>query len=251
MYADKLGVTSEVMAVAPLIEAKQREIAQRFQIDRAEGASTQSQKIRDVAAPGSGARSTARDAMRDDQGQRYPTADLRGKAARPEAQISLKAHIAYMAQDGSGDKATAAQRADPAEARAEDARGPNDLTDAEEQMLKDLKARDAEVRRHEQAHAAVGGGYASAPTYVYQQGPDGRRYAIGGSVQIDMSPVPNDPEATIAKMEVVRRAAMAPAEPSSADRSVAAAAQAAQAQALADLNAQRSEDVTAGLDKRA
>lgn len=87
-----------------------------------------------------------------------------------------------------------------------------------------LKQRDAEVRRHEQAHVAAGGQYVTGgPTYSYATGPDGRRYATGGEVSIDVSPA-RDPEATIRKMQVVRRAALAPAEPSGQDRQVAAQA---------------------------
>lgn len=129
-----------------------------------------------------------------------------------------------------------------------DARG---LTEGEQKMVAELKSRDAEVRRHEQAHAAVGGQYASAPTYTYQTGPDGRQYAIGGAVQIDVSPVDGDPDATITKMEVVKAAALAPAEPSAADRQVAALADAQRAQAVADLASLRAARPEAILDKRA
>ncbi|MEM6357195.1 MAG: putative metalloprotease CJM1_0395 family protein, partial [Pseudomonadota bacterium] len=60
-----------------------------------------------------------------------------------------------------------------------------------------------------------------------------------GSVSIDVSPVPGDPEATIAKMQQVKAAALAPAEPSSADRRVATVAEAAQREAEAILAAMR------------
>lgn len=109
------------------------------------------------------------------------------------------------------------------------------LTDAERELVDELRARDAEVRRHEQAHAAVGGQYASAPSYTFQLGPDGRRYAIGGEVQIDVAPVAGDPEATIDKMTVVKAAALAPAEPSSADRRVASLADAQRLEAVSEL----------------
>jgi hypothetical protein len=98
------------------------------------------------------------------------------------------------------------------------------LTDGEQRRVQELKARDQEVRTHEEAHKAVGGRYAGAISYEYSEGPDGRRYATGGSVPIDASPVSGDPEATIAKMQVVRAAALAPAEPSPQDRKVAAQA---------------------------
>jgi hypothetical protein len=110
---------------------------------------------------------------------------------------------------------------------------PQGLTDAQRQQVDALANRDREVRQHEQAHALVGGPYAGSPSYTYQQGPDGERYAIGGEVPIDVAPIAGDPEATLAKMEVVRAAALAPAEPSSADHRIAqlASAQAAEAHA--------------------
>ena len=107
--------------------------------------------------------------------------------------------------------------------------------EAEQQQLTDLKARDREVRLHEQAHARVGGQYAGSPTYEYQRGPDGNNYAVGGQVMIDVAEVPNDPKATIDKMQTVRAAALAPAEPSGADRAIAADATQKMAAAQADL----------------
>ena len=127
--------------------------------------------------------------------------------------------------------------------------GPDGLTQAEEDLVDDLRARDAEVRRHEEAHARVGGQYAGQPSYSFQTGPDGKRYAIGGEVPIDVAPVPDDPEATIAKMSVVKRAALAPAEPSGQDRRVAALADSQSLEAQAQLNAQRLEDQAARLEE--
>ena len=57
-------------------------------------------------------------------------------------------------------------------------------------LVRELQQSDAEVRRHEAAHAAAGGEFAGAPTFTYQTGPDGKRYAVGGEVSIDTSPVP-------------------------------------------------------------
>lgn len=105
--------------------------------------------------------------------------------------------------------------------------GPGELTPEEEEEVLRLKKRDAEVRAHENAHKAAAGRYArGGPTYEFERGPDGRRYAVGGEVQIDTAPVPNDPDATIQKMQTVRRAALAPAEPSPQDRRVASEASA-------------------------
>ncbi|MET1077136.1 MAG: putative metalloprotease CJM1_0395 family protein [Pseudomonas sp.] len=103
------------------------------------------------------------------------------------------------------------------------------------QEIQNLSSRDREVRLHEQAHAAVGGGYTGSPTYSFKRGPDGKSYAVDGEVSVDASPVANDPAATLRKMAVVLRAALAPAEPSGQDRQVAAQAQAQASQARVDL----------------
>lgn len=112
----------------------------------------------------------------------------------------------------------------------------------EQDLIRELSNRDREVRAHEQAHAAVGGQYAGAPTYQFQRGPDGVNYAVGGEVRIDISPAAT-PEETIRKMQVVRAAALAPLEPSPQDRSVAAQAAAQLAQAQAELASSEAENV--------
>jgi hypothetical protein len=115
------------------------------------------------------------------------------------------------------------------------------LSEEDIKKVDELKSRDQEVRVHEQAHAAVGGQHAGAPSYGYERGPDGKSYAVSGEVQIDVSPVQGDPQATIQKMQVVRRAALAPAQPSSADRAIAADATAKATQARAELAQQQIE----------
>ncbi|WP_295399155.1 putative metalloprotease CJM1_0395 family protein [uncultured Thiocystis sp.] len=111
-----------------------------------------------------------------------------------------------------------------------------ELTTEEQQDLQLLKQRDTEVRAHEQAHIAAGGRYVtSSASYDYQTGPDGQRYAIGGEVGIDTSSVSGDPSATFEKARAVRRAALAPAEPSSQDLRVAAAATTMETNAISEL----------------
>lgn len=115
------------------------------------------------------------------------------------------------------------------------------LSEAEQQVVQKLKARDREVRAHEQAHLSAAGPYAQGgPQYEYQTGPDNNRYAVGGSVNIDTSPIPGDPEATLRKAQVIRAAALAPASPSGQDMQVAAAAAKMEAEALAELRQQQS-----------
>jgi len=96
-------------------------------------------------------------------------------------------------------------------------------TQSEQKAIKALEQRDKEVRAHEQAHQVAGGRYASTPDLTMEKGPDGEQYAIGGQVKIDISPE-STPEATIRKMQQVQAAALAPIEPSSQDRAVAAKA---------------------------
>lgn len=121
----------------------------------------------------------------------------------------------------------------------------------EQLEITQLSSRDQEVRAHEQAHAAVGGRYAGAPTYTYERGPDGKRYAIAGEVSIDTGSVPSDPQATIRKMEVVVRAALAPAEPSAQDRQIAAQATVQMAEARVQLAQMQRDEAQAAIEARA
>lgn len=118
------------------------------------------------------------------------------------------------------------------------------LTEEEQAELQDMKRRDEEVRVHEQAHQSAGGQYASAPHYEYENGPDGKRYVTDGSVNIDVGEE-SDPQATIDKMQVVKRAALAPAQPSAQDRRVYAEASQKEAEARRELNKQRQEEAAA------
>lgn len=104
-----------------------------------------------------------------------------------------------------------------------------------DERVAQLKKRDQEVRAHEQAHVAAGGRYVKGgPSYSYTTGPDGQRYATGGEVSIDTSSG-KTPEETIRKAQAIRASAMAPAQPSGQDLSVAAAASSMEAAARAQL----------------
>lgn len=112
----------------------------------------------------------------------------------------------------------------------------------EQRQIRELQARDREVRAHEQAHLAAAGQYAKGGIqYEFQRGPDGRLYAVGGQVNVDTSEIPGDPQATLRKAQTLRRAALAPAQPSSQDRAVAADMTAMAAEAMQDISAERSE----------
>ncbi len=97
---------------------------------------------------------------------------------------------------------------------------PRELTQEEELEVRRMAARDAEVRRHELAHASVGGPHIGVAEYKYQRGPDGKLYAVGGRVSIDVAPAAS-PAATVRKMDTIIRAALAPLNPSMEDRAAA------------------------------
>jgi len=133
---------------------------------------------------------------------------------------------------------------EPSEASEEadaprEALGEEPLSSDDRQAVSSLQQRDREVRAHEQTHRSVGGQYAGSIHLDYQVGPDGERYAVAGSTSIDVAPVQGDPAATLRKMEVVQRAATAPANPSGADHQVAAQASQQAQRARAELAAER------------
>jgi len=127
-------------------------------------------------------------------------------------------------------------------ANKEKSQSDETLTEEEQKQVEDLKKRDAEVRAHEQAHLSASGGLAQGgASLTYDNGPDGKRYANGGEVSIDVSSVPNDPQASLIKAQKIRRAALAPSDPSSQDRSVAADASRMEAEARVEVAKQSRE----------
>lgn len=124
-----------------------------------------------------------------------------------------------------------------------------ELSQDEVKEVQKLKDRDREVRAHEQAHVAAGGQHIRGGIkYDYQKGPDGKSYAVGGHVDIDVSEA-ESPEATVTKMQQVKRAALAPAEPSGADRAVAAAASQKEQQARTEILENRQTEMAERREK--
>ncbi len=116
-----------------------------------------------------------------------------------------------------------------------------ELTEEDERQVRQLKQRDQEVKAHERAHMSAGGGIVrGGANYSFTKGPDGRMYATGGEVSIDSSPE-RTPEATIRKAQQIRRAAMAPAEPSGQDVKVAAGAAQMETKARVELAKENTE----------
>lgn len=119
------------------------------------------------------------------------------------------------------------------------ANNPLQLNEQEKKQVEALRKRDIEVRAHEAAHLAAAGQHARGGIQLdMTRGPDGRSYAIGGSVGIDTSRE-STPEATIRKADQIKRAAMAPAEPSAQDRAVASEATAMKLEAQVELAEQQ------------
>lgn len=144
-----------------------------------------------------------------------------------------------------------AKQAGDAQKRGGEDVGTDGLTESERREVERLKARDREVREHEQAHVAAGGPYVSAPSFRFVRGPDGQFYAVGGEVRIDASPVPGNPQATIRKMEVVKRAALAPRQPSAQDRRVASQAEAQIIRARRQITEMEQAEAAAAAERRA
>ncbi len=180
----------------------------------------------------------------NDMGGVYTRAAAAGTALRQTGQVSGSG-------DGSSDAANAAETDAVSDGQEKDTAlqdtiGETNiqgepLSSSEMEVLAQLKSIDTAVHTHEMAHLAAAGGYAKGgASYSYKRGPDGRNYAVGGEVMIDTSPAAT-PEATMTKMQIVRRAALAPADPSSQDQRVAAQATmqiAEAAQELAQLGSQ-------------
>lgn len=114
---------------------------------------------------------------------------------------------------------------------------PNEKSPEEKKDIENLQKTDQKVRAHEQAHLAAGAGLVrGGASFEYIRGPDGKMYAVGGEVKIDISPVSGKPDETIRKMQRVIAAALAPVDPSPQDRAVATLARNIQSKAQMDIS---------------
>ena len=124
-----------------------------------------------------------------------------------------------------------------AEAEAGGTTGPGKkLTPEERAIVARLQAIDAAVRQEEEAHAAAAGAFAGAPQYQYTIGPDGKRYATSGSVNVKVN-VSGSPEQVERALKTIQTAALAPNNPSGADLSAFRSAVADQGAVRASRNA--------------
>lgn len=109
-----------------------------------------------------------------------------------------------------------------------------ELSREEQRIVSELQAADTNVRAHEAAHMAAGGGLTSPASYTYEQGPDNKMYAVAGEVGISTSEG-NTPQESLNKAQTIRRAALAPADPSPQDLKVAAQAASMEMSARAEI----------------
>jgi hypothetical protein len=117
-------------------------------------------------------------------------------------------------------------------------------------LIQKLAQRDRQVRAHEAAHLGAAGRFArSGANFTFQRGPNGVSYAIGGEVSLDTS-TPSDPQVALSKAEIIRRAALAPIDPSSQDRIVAGQATQMAVQARAAITSERTEEAAEALGAR-
>lgn len=89
-------------------------------------------------------------------------------------------------------------------------------------VLNKFKNRDSEVKIHEQIHAS-NAPTTSAISYNYQVGPDGKLYAMGGSVRFDTS-IPQNEESAKVKLEQLKDASSSVSGMSGADAQIAQSA---------------------------
>jgi hypothetical protein len=88
--------------------------------------------------------------------------------------------------------------------------------------LSKLKAVDTKVRAHEAAHQS-GPAASGGASFTYEKGPDGLMYAVGGEVPVRIE-TGSTPQETISNLQGVIATALAPADPSPQDLSIASKA---------------------------
>lgn len=121
---------------------------------------------------------------------------------------------------------------------------PMDDPDVRAEVM-DLQTIEDKVIAHEQAHMAAGGEFTGGASYGYSMGPDGKRYITSGEVSISV-PSTGEPEDLLHAMDRVRAAALAPADPSSQDQSVAARATSRMASLRTEIARQKAAEIYGG-----
>lgn len=145
----------------------------------------------------------------------------------------------------SGDKTASAENNTQNNDKNAGQKNIGELSLEEQRIVTELQAADTNVRAHEAAHMAAGGGLTSPASYTYERGPDNKMYAVAGEVGISTGEG-NTPQESLNKAQTIRRAALAPADPSPQDLKVAAQAasmeMSARAQIMQEKMAQNSQN---------
>lgn len=138
------------------------------------------------------------------------------------ASISPEAIALYQSEQGSNSESNTES-------------GNDELTQQEQREVSELKMTDSQVKAHEHAHKAAAAGLStSGPNYEYETGPDGKKYAVAGDVNVSYKHS-DDPEVNLRNAQQLRASALAPADPSSQDRKVAMQAEREIAQARQEI----------------
>lgn len=231
-----------VNAAAPRTEALAKANAMKEIIPatvRTEAAVPQKSREQDVRAPNNQTSSSTYEGIQNSPDGKIIPEDEQAQNGEQSSQQESAEQEQNENDSKSQDEQINSEQSEQASNQAKAKEAEQQQQAAEREVIQQLERRDQEVKTHELAHAAIGASYAGSPSYEYQTGPNGQKYAVGGEVSIDVSKT-NDPETTIRKMQTVRAAALAPAEPSSQDRKVAAEASRNIAEARADMVSENS-----------
>ena len=219
------------LAQQPATEAARRDNVQRERIPQpAESASGKTDNRFDSSADTTPQRHISN--TQSSAADTYSVASVKNNSAKNSTETTLPtSETVTAASEQSRRNGQTSSQGDDASSEEEKKKAQQ-----EEKVVQDLKKRDAEVRTHEQAHKTAGGQYAGSPAFEMTKGPDGQSYATGGHVNIDISAIPDDPQATLNKMMQIKSAALAPAEPSAQDLKAAAKADMVAAAARSELS---------------
>lgn len=140
----------------------------------------------------------------------------------------------------SGDKTSSAENNTQNNDKNAGQKNIGELSGEEQRIVTQLQAADTNVRAHEAAHMAAGGGLTSPASYTYERGLDNKMYAVAGEVGISTGEG-NTPQESLNKAQAIRRAALAPADPSPQDLKVAAQAASMEMSARAQIMQEKME----------
>lgn len=174
------------------------------------------------------------------RGEHFADARRRADAARgSDRRLAVGARAGSEAEGRTNDETSSEaareeRRADREVERVRQSEGPI-LGDEEVRELRDLQRADRRTRVGEYVQRQMAAGQVSgAPQFRYQEGPDGRRYAVNAESTFDTpSATDDDPRRAARDAATVRRATLASPNASPSERAEAARASSAEARARA------------------